>query len=112
MTEGEGRLPRGERAPIASRRGMDEPTTPSEHRMRRALARAHAGKPLALDEAEALLGARGEALADLCEIASALRDLGHGNTVTYSPKVFIPLTMLCRDHCHYCTFAKPPARLA
>ena len=40
-----------------------------------------------------------------------LRDLGHGRTVTYSRKVFIPLTMLCRDHCHYCTFAKPPAKL-
>jgi glucose-6-phosphate 1-dehydrogenase len=35
---------------------------------------------------------------------------GHGNRVTYSPKVFIPLTMLCRDRCGYCTFAKPPAR--
>ncbi len=44
-------------------------------------------------------------------VASRLRDLGHGSTVTYSRKVFIPLTMLCRDHCHYCTFAKPPARL-
>ena len=31
--------------------------------------------------------------------------------VTYSRKVFVPLTMLCRDHCHYCTFAKPPAKL-
>lgn len=37
--------------------------------------------------------------------------MGHGNVVTYSRKVFIPLTMLCRDHCHYCTFAKPPAKL-
>jgi FO synthase len=37
--------------------------------------------------------------------------MSHGRTVTYSRKVFIPLTMLCRDHCHYCTFAKAPARL-
>jgi FO synthase len=44
-------------------------------------------------------------------IAAALRDRGHDDTITYSRKVFIPLTMLCRDHCHYCTFAKPPARL-
>ena len=44
-------------------------------------------------------------------LAAGLRDLGHGHTVTYSRKVFIPLTMLCRDHCHYCTFAKPPAKL-
>ncbi|HAQ24334.1 MAG TPA: 7,8-didemethyl-8-hydroxy-5-deazariboflavin synthase [Acidimicrobiaceae bacterium] len=40
-----------------------------------------------------------------------LRDLHHGNRVTYSPKVFIPLTMLCRDRCGYCTFAQPPARV-
>jgi FO synthase len=44
-------------------------------------------------------------------VASGLRELGHGSTITYSRKVFIPLTMLCRDHCHYCTFAKPPAKL-
>ena len=44
-------------------------------------------------------------------VAARLRDLGHGRRVTYSRKVFIPLTMLCRDHCHYCTFAKPPAKL-
>jgi FO synthase len=81
------------------------------HQLRRALARARAGKPLSVDEIESLLGARGAALDELCEIASGLRDLGHGRVVTYSRKVFIPLTMLCRDHCHYCTFAKPPAKL-
>jgi FO synthase len=43
--------------------------------------------------------------------ASRLRELGHGDVVTYSRKVFVPLTMLCRDHCHYCTFAKAPAKL-
>jgi len=43
--------------------------------------------------------------------AGRLRDVGHGHRITYSPKVFIPLTMLCRDRCGYCTFAKPPARL-
>ena len=42
--------------------------------------------------------------------ACRLRDEGHGRLVTYSPKVFIPLTTLCRDVCHYCTFAKPPRR--
>jgi FO synthase len=66
---------------------------------------------LSLDEATALMGARGESLERLLAIASHLRDLGHGDAVTYSRKVFVPLTMLCRDHCHYCTFAKPPARL-
>jgi FO synthase len=82
-----------------------------EHRTRRALARAREGKTMTVEEAEALLAARGHALVDLMEVAAALRDRGHGATVTYSRKVFIPLTMLCRDHCHYCTFAKPPARL-
>lgn len=43
--------------------------------------------------------------------ARAIRDEAFGNRVTYSPKVFIPLTMLCRDRCGYCTFAQPPARL-
>jgi FO synthase len=40
--------------------------------------------------------------------AARLRDDGHGNIVTYSRKVFIPLTHLCRDACHYCTFSHPP----
>src|SRR5438445_4502474 len=44
-------------------------------------------------------------------IAAALRDCGHGNLVSYSRKVFIPLTQLCRDVCHYCTFAKAPRQL-
>ncbi len=43
--------------------------------------------------------------------AGKLRDAGHGDRITFSPKVFVPLTMLCRDRCGYCTFAKPPARL-
>ena len=42
--------------------------------------------------------------------ARLLRDEGFGDLVTYSPKVFIPLTKLCRDVCHYCTFAHPPRR--
>src|SRR5436305_1382639 len=83
----------------------------ADHSLSRALARADAGKALSVDDLEALLGARGGALEDLMAIARRLRELGHGTTVTYSRKVFIPLTMLCRDHCHYCTFAKPPARL-
>ena len=43
--------------------------------------------------------------------ARARRDAHHGTRVTYSPKVFIPLTELCQDRCGYCTFAKPPARV-
>ncbi len=48
---------------------------------------------------------------DLLRRARAVRDQAHGNRVTFSPKVFIPLTMLCRDRCGYCTFAKAPARI-
>ncbi len=49
-------------------------------------------------------------LATLMAEAAALRDRGQGGLVTYSRKVFIPLTQLCRDVCHYCTFAHPPRR--
>jgi FO synthase len=51
-------------------------------------------------------------LGELMAEAVRLRDAAHGSRMTYSPKVFIPLTMLCRDRCGYCTFAKPPAHLA
>jgi FO synthase len=50
-------------------------------------------------------------LSELMDEAARRRDLRAGTRVTYSPKVFIPLTMLCRDRCGYCTFAQPPARL-
>ena len=50
-------------------------------------------------------------LEDLMTEAAAVRDLAHGRRVTYSPKVFIPLTRLCRDRCGYCTFATAPARV-
>src|SRR5919202_36929 len=58
-------------------------------------------------DARALLAAP---LDELCAEARRLREEGHGVLVTYSPKVFIPLTTLCRDVCHYCTFARPPRR--
>ena len=76
---------------------------------RRALARAGTGKTLIPAEAADLMAARGRDLDVLLAIARRLRDSAHGETVTYSPKVFIPLTKLCRDHCHYCTFAQPPS---
>ncbi len=50
-------------------------------------------------------------LPDLLARARAVRDDAHRRRITFSPKVFIPLTMLCRDRCGYCTFAQPPARL-
>lgn len=50
-------------------------------------------------------------LKELLKQAAASRDAGHGNLVTYSRKVFLPLTQLCRDVCHYCTFAQVPRKL-
>lgn len=50
-------------------------------------------------------------LDDLLKAASSLRDKGHGANVSYSRKVFVPLTQLCRNFCHYCTFAQPPKKL-
>jgi FO synthase len=58
---------------------------------------------------DALLAWFGQAsLAELIEAAGSLRDAGHGRNISYSRKVFIPLTHLCRDVCHYCTFAQRP----
>jgi FO synthase len=84
--------------------------------LRRALRRARDGVTLNHDEAVALLGARGEALDSLLESAARVRDAGlvaagRPGVVTYSRKVFIPLTRLCRDRCHYCTFATVPGRV-
>ena len=50
-------------------------------------------------------------LAALTQMARTRRDAVHGDMVTYSRKVFIPLTTLCRDVCHYCTFAKAPREI-
>lgn len=58
-----------------------------------------------------LAATHAELLAELLTEAAALRDQGHGDLVSFSPKVFIPLTRLCRDVCHYCTFAKSPSAL-
>ena len=73
------------------------------------LARARDG--LLPDDADARQLAAIDDLATLLPLAGELRDRGFGNVVTYSRKVFIPLTQLCRDVCHYCTFAKAPKRL-
>ena len=73
----------------------------------RALARGRDGGRLS--DAEVFALADDEVgLPTLMEVAAALRDRDHGGVVSYSRKVFIPLTQLCRDSCHYCTFAHPP----
>jgi FO synthase len=94
----------------------DSHPMPTAAEMKRALARARAAKSLDPAETTVLLHARGPDLEALCDIAGRVRDAGlesagRAGVVTYSPKVFIPLTRLCRDRCHYCTFATVPGRL-
>ena len=88
----------------------------SDSALRRALARARDGKTLDVTEAAVLLHARDEHLDTLLEHAGRVRDaglaaVGRQGVITYSRKVFIPLTRLCRDRCGYCTFATAPNRL-
>src|SRR5216683_2493107 len=91
--------------------------TPSGTALRRCLARARDGKSLDHGEATTLLHARGEHLETLLSYAARTRDAGlaaagRPGVITYSRKVFIPLTRLCRDRCGYCTFVTVPGRLA
>ncbi len=89
--------------------------------LRRVLRRARDGVALNVDEAAVAMTARGGDLTDLCASAARVRDAGlrsagrfgpgGGLPVTYSRKVFIPVTQLCRDTCHYCTFVTVPGKL-
>jgi len=74
----------------------------------RAAVAAARGRRPTREEAHALVGLEA---AELIPVAWKLAREGHGTLVTYSPKVFIPLTKLCRDVCHYCTFAQAPRRV-
>jgi FO synthase len=101
--------------PSHPRPGSTEPR-PSDSALRRCLARARDGKALDPAEAAILLHTRGEQLADLLGHAARTRDAGlaaagRPGIITYSKKVFIPLTRLCRDRCAYCTFVTVPGRL-
>jgi FO synthase len=89
---------------------------PTPQQVRRSLARAERGAALDVAEATALLAARGDDLDRLTAAAARVRDAGlvaagRPAVVTYSPKVFIPITKLCRDRCHYCTFVESPGEL-
>ena len=96
--------------------GPDSPVA-----LRRVLRRARDGVALNLDEAALAMTARDDDLADLCASAARVRDAGlessgrrgpgGGRPITYSRKVFIPVTHLCRDTCHYCTFVTVPGKL-
>jgi FO synthase len=90
---------------------------PAESAVRRALRRARDGAVIDTMEASVLMAARGDGLTELMSVAAAVRDAGlrterRPGVITYSRKVFIPLTRLCRDRCHYCTFVTIPQKLA
>ena len=99
---------------------MTLPMTPASG-LRRVLRRARDGVALNVDEAAVAVTARGDELADLCASAARVREAGLTSAgrrgpggrlpVTYSRKVFIPVTHLCRDTCHYCTFVTVPGKL-
>ncbi len=109
----------GSRRPRSQPRSRALPppeSPPTASALRRALARARDGKPLDEAEATVLLHARGGQLTELLGYAARTRDAGlaaagRPGIITYSRKVFIPLTRLCRDRCGYCTFATVPGRL-
>src|SRR5713101_1820183 len=83
--------------PAGTRRGVEA-----------ALDRAHAGRGLGRDAAILLYGHA--ATQELLRAATEVRARGKGSTVSFSKKVFIPLTTLCRDYCSYCTFRKDPGQ--
>lgn len=97
------------------------PPRASSSALRRVLRRARDGVALNVDEAAVAMTARGDDLADLCASAARVRDAGLESAgrrgpsgrlpISYSRKVFIPVTHLCRDNCHYCTFVTVPGRL-
>jgi len=72
------------------------------------ISKSIANKIITLEEALPLTENINETIDELCLAAASIRDTSKGNTITFSPKVFIPLTHLCRDYCGYCTFRKDP----
>ncbi|OPE45858.1 7,8-didemethyl-8-hydroxy-5-deazariboflavin synthase [Mycobacterium intermedium] len=110
-------------APVMLPTPTSIPTAPtvSASALRRVLRRARDGVVLNVDEAAVAMTARGDDLADLCASAARVRDAGLESAgrrgpngrlpISYSRKVFIPVTHLCRDNCHYCTFVTVPGKL-
>jgi len=79
-------------------------------RLERALDRVTSGVTPSRDEAVTLLGVSDKRLPELLQAAGAVRDHGRGRRITFSKKVFVPLTTLCRDYCGYCTFRRDPGQ--
>jgi FO synthase len=95
----------------------DDFSVPQLHEIQDALGRVERGDSVTQADAELLFSARGDELDRLLAVSTALRDEGldsSGRTgiITYSKKVFIPVTHLCQDRCHYCIFVETPHKLA
>ncbi|GAB2456221.1 FO synthase [Conyzicola lurida] len=92
-------------------------TAPSLSEIRDTLTRLESSTDVSERDAEILFSARGDELDRLLAVSSTLRDggleaSGRTGVITYSKKVFIPITFLCQDRCHYCTFVENPGALA
>ena len=85
-----------------------EPLSGLAHELRGVVASALNGAAPSAEDARRLVDCSPQELPYLCKAASEIRDVGRGRVVTFSPKVFIPLTRLCRDFCGYCTFRQDP----
>ncbi len=86
----------------------DAPATEASGPVQKALDAALHGEDLSPEQCFTFVDSDAPDLAHLCRVASIIRDQGRGRDVTFSPKVFIPLTHLCRDFCGYCTFRQSP----
>ncbi|MBF8267458.1 MAG: Radical domain protein [Dehalococcoidia bacterium] len=93
---------------LLASRSIQDPLEGLPERLKRVVGNALEGETLSPQEAHLLAAAAPEHLAALCRAASLIRERGKGHVVTFSPKVFIPLTRLCRDLCGYCTFRQNP----
>jgi FO synthase len=94
---------------IETLQSLHDPVTLLGDDLKRGVSGALEGRALSRDEAYRLVNATPGELPALCKAAAIIRDRGKGRTVSFSPKVFIPLTRLCRDFCGYCTFRQSPA---
>nr|WP_246301165.1 7,8-didemethyl-8-hydroxy-5-deazariboflavin synthase CofG [Microbacterium immunditiarum] len=95
---------------------LDPAPAPSRVSTADALERAERGDRLDVDDALALLAAKEDDFHRMLRLAASVRDLGleqagRPGVITYSRKVFVPLTTLCRDRCHYCIFVDTPGQL-
>ncbi|MBI4640344.1 MAG: 7,8-didemethyl-8-hydroxy-5-deazariboflavin synthase CofG [Candidatus Tectomicrobia bacterium] len=94
---------------IETFQSVDDPLAALTDELKGPVSRALEGEELSREEAYLLIKATSEELPSLCKAASIIRDGGRGRTISFSPKVFIPLTRLCRDFCGYCTFRQAPS---